>query len=272
MKLSTFSFVVPILALGLVMASNSSGPASAGTGDRTGSPVSSGNCTACHSTGSSGSFNPSIAITVTDAQANPITEYIPGLTYTISYQVSSTTGNPSFGIQSTGLLSNNTAAGTASSPSTGAKVTPLNGRWYFEHSQRSNSGSFSFQWTAPAQGSGSVTLYTSALAVNGSFTSGDNWTSSQVTLTEGTASSTIAIENFDVNVYPNPCINELILEGSNIASYQIFDYKGQLIKQSNLNGTQSSIPINVSELTSGMYLVRIMDDKQKTTAQSFLKQ
>lgn len=272
MKLSTLSFIVPVVALGLVMASNSSGPASAGTGDRTGSPVSSGNCTSCHSTGSSGSFNPSIAITVTDAQSNPVTEYVPGDTYTVSYQVSSSTGSPSFGLQSTGLLSNNNAAGTASSPSTGAKVTPLNGRWYFEHSQRSTSGSFSFQWTAPSQGSGSVTLYTSALAVNGSSTSGDNWTSSQVTLTEGVSSSTADIENTVMKLFPNPCSTVLNVESKDIVSYQIVDCRGQMVEQVQINGTQQTVQIDVHDLISGMYMVSLKDINDKIATQPFIKQ
>lgn len=68
----------------------SGGPGTGGLGDRTGSPVSSATCAACHS---GGGFNVSVSLDVFDPVAGiPVTSYVPGTTYQVTYAV---TGNAS---------------------------------------------------------------------------------------------------------------------------------------------------------------------------------
>ncbi|NJM80914.1 MAG: hypothetical protein HC854_17215 [Flavobacterium sp.] len=150
----------------------SSGAAATGFGDRTGGPVAIGTCTNCHS---GGSYSPSISLNITDNGGNPITDYIPGQEYNLSFQITNTNGTPGgYGMQATALLANNAAAGTFSTPSSNAQIIPLSGRSYFEHNMRSATPTFTSKWTAPSSGSGAITFYFVGNAVNGNGgTSGD---------------------------------------------------------------------------------------------------
>ena len=176
----------PILLgfLYLMLISNAGGPASSGNGNRTGSPGSSGTCSSCHS---GGSFGTSITATVTDLAGNPVTAYIPGDTLFVEYQVSSTSGTPKYGFQSIMLTGSNANAGNFhSTQTTNTQITTLSGKKLPEHSAKSTTGNFKVKWTAPATGTGTVTLYYIGMAVNSNTsTSGDSPTSGQsLTLTE----------------------------------------------------------------------------------------
>ena len=148
----------------------SGGAGNGGLGDRTGSPVSSGTCAACHS---GGAFNVSVAVDIFDPIAGmSVSSYVPGNTYELTYIV---TGNASaYGFQGTALTPSNAAGGAFTSPS-GAQIVTISGRPYLEHvSGPSASGVFQTLWTAPASGSGTVTFYGIGLGVNqNGGTSGD---------------------------------------------------------------------------------------------------
>lgn len=149
----------------------SGGPGTGGLGDRTGSPVSSGTCAACHS---GGAFNVSVSLDVFDPIAGvSVTSYVPGTSYEVTYAV---TGNASaYGFQGGVLTSTNTAGGSFSMPS-GAQLVTISGRPYIEHvGGPSATGVFQAIWTAPAAGSGDVTFYGIGLGANqNGGTSGDN--------------------------------------------------------------------------------------------------
>ena len=82
--------------------SSVSGGRAAGGQDKTGSPVSSGTCSGCHS---GGSFGASVAATLKDVGGNVVTSYVPGDTYTLEIQVSNSTGSPAgYGAQAVALL------------------------------------------------------------------------------------------------------------------------------------------------------------------------
>lgn len=147
----------------------SGGPGNGGLGDRTGSPVSSGTCAACHS---GGSFGASVSIQLFDG-ANPITSYTPGTNYTVVYTV--TGSSSAYGFQGGALIaSNNNGAGAFSLPSSGTQLATIAGRPYIEHIGASPTGVFQSTWTAPAANSGTVNFYGIGLAVNSNGgTSGD---------------------------------------------------------------------------------------------------
>ena len=69
-----YVFLLSAFAL-IVLQSRSGGAAANGLGDRTGSPLSSSTCSACHS---GGSFSPAFTTVVKDAGQNPVTSYTPG--------------------------------------------------------------------------------------------------------------------------------------------------------------------------------------------------
>lgn len=156
----------------------SSGGRAAGGQDRTGSPISSGTCSACHG---GGTFNPSILVEVKDAGGQVVTQYQGGQTYTVEYTVSNLVGSPTgFGFQSSALLSNNSQAGNfVAGTTSNTQVSTLNGRQYPEQQGLSASGFWSFDWTAPPAGSGTVNFYSVGMACNGGGVGGDQVTASQ---------------------------------------------------------------------------------------------
>lgn len=147
----------------------SGGPGAGGLGDRTGSPISSGSCSQCHA---GGAFSPAISIQVLNG-STPVTNYVPGTTYTVRYTV--TGGAPRYGFQGVALRTNNTAGGTFNSPGANTQVVSIGGIPYVEHTSAvATTGIFTSQWTAPAAGSGSIIFYGRGLASNSNgSTSGD---------------------------------------------------------------------------------------------------
>ncbi|MDA0713912.1 MAG: T9SS type A sorting domain-containing protein [Bacteroidetes bacterium] len=68
------------------------------------------------------------------------------------------------------------------------------------------------------------------------------------------------VTNLDVSIYPNPVVDELIIEQSftGAAVYQIYNIKGQLVQENNL--TDSIERINVSDLSNGTYTLILITD------------
>jgi hypothetical protein len=148
--------------------SYSSGPPAG----RTGSPGDGSSCASgCHVGGSnpiSGSANAAITSTI------PATGYIPGQTYTVTGTVSGA-GLVRFGFQ----ISPQNAAGTQRGTNviTDATNTQLvGGNKYVEHTTAgttgtTNSHTWSFNWIAPAAGTGSFNFYGAFNATNNSNSS-----------------------------------------------------------------------------------------------------
>ncbi|MBL4654030.1 MAG: T9SS type A sorting domain-containing protein [Flavobacteriales bacterium] len=164
----------------LIFSSVSGGRAAAGQ-DRTGSPVSTGTCSACHS---GGSYGPSVTATLKDASSNIVTSYIPGNTYTLEIQVSNSTGSPaSYGAQAVALLSGNVQAGSFTAIGSTNQVSNLNGREYPEHQGTDADGFFEYSWVAPTAGSGDVVLYAVGMPVDGTGSTGGDEVSSSISVT-----------------------------------------------------------------------------------------
>lgn len=152
----------------------------------TGAPSAGGGteptCSLCHNNGNFG--EPAITFTIADMLGGPaITEYVPGQTYQVTAVVSETAANTpaAYGFQSVFLSVPENAtvpvqAGTLSNGSEGTETTTLaSGRTYAEHGERSSTGEWTFEWTAPAAGTGEVKAYVVGNLVNTNFsTSGDN--------------------------------------------------------------------------------------------------
>ena len=174
----------------IVLQSLSGGAAANGLGDRTGSPIGGAAGCSCHG---GGAFSPTISVVVKDAALNTVTEYIPGASYSLEFSVAASAGTPAgYGFQALAIsASNNSNAGSMTSVSSAnTQITNFGGRQYAEHLGINPSGIFTVNWTAPAAGFGSVNLYSRGLAVNGSSSSGDQQTSSNLlTLSEQTSIS-----------------------------------------------------------------------------------
>ncbi len=263
----------PLLFLGvaLLWMSASNGVAKIQGKDRTGSPVSDNNCTACHSSGQN--FSTISSVIVKDASGQLVTEYSPGSTYIITVDIQST-GNAGHGFQLTGLLSNNSAAGTCTATSPNTQITALNGRWYFEHTVPNSGGSYEMKWVAPAAGSGDVTLYGSTLSINGDgSTSGDEFMNiPNVVITESVANSVAEeINKSMVTIFPNPTTDYITVDlGSEVISnVEVYSITGSLVMTTEGNAQKQMI--NVSNLKNGNYFVRVIGSGS-THSSTFIKE
>ena len=189
MKLRFIYFLFIAGLLSLVLQSRSSGAAAVLGQDRTGSPLSSGTCSACHG-GSSSSMT--TVISLKNAQGNAVSSYMAGQSYTLEVAITGSSAGK-YATQAVVLDASNAGKGTMGTPtSSNTKVTTLSGRQYLEHSslQSATNGSYSVPWTAPSSGSGTLSIYAVGMASNGnSGTSGDPVKTATLTLTESVGTS-----------------------------------------------------------------------------------
>lgn len=173
---------------------NASGAALNGNGGRTGAPGDVGTCNACHSGGAFGTVE--ALITVEDMMG-PVTEFIAGVTYTVTVELTSSSGTPAGnGFQATVLDSSNNFIGTFSNPSAGTGVASSGGRSYWEQTATSAANTFSVDWTAPAAMVTTVTIYAAGAAVNGTGGTGGDSTSLGASFS---ASLPVELMNFSVD-------------------------------------------------------------------------
>ena len=234
------------------------------------------NCSggACHGykTGSSAYIN------VTSSGGGHAGSYTPGATYTITIGAAGTASLPKFGFQFTAVK----GSGTAQTPAGDYTAFPINvtsnfysGLRFVEHTAGINAASpgvyeQSFQWVAPASGTGLVTMYLTLLAVNGN-NAGDTFDVSNnvsITLPEsgGTAVSQTVNEHIHFTAYPNPVNNVLhiSIDGGEPGSYTIsvYDLNGRLMARQNadINNALSPQSVNTAAWPQGMYNVVVEKD------------
>ena len=81
------------------------------------------------------------------------------------------------------------------------------------------------------------------------------------------SSSDFNQNNLQVSLYPNPANNVLNIEMTNdVKSIEIFNIQGQKVKSSN------QMQINVYDLASGIYMIRIQDAENAIATKKFVKQ
>lgn len=169
------------------------------------------NASGCHTGHSLNSGGGSVVIT---APTMPNWQYTPGQVYPISVTVAQT-GIALFGLGFEAVKSTGANGGTltiTNSQQTQIKTKTISGnvRTNVVHQMNGGAGSntktFTFNWTAPASGSGNITFYVSGNAANGNGSeSGDYiYTASQVASQITTGLSDIAGFRASVNVFPNP--------------------------------------------------------------------
>lgn len=280
------SFIIlPVILLGLYfsMSSNSSGPASAGNGIRNGGPGTNGNCSACHG-GGAGTTTMTIALKekATGTAANG--KYKPGTVYTVTLG-----GNNAslafFGFQLTAATAANQQAGSFGNLGSNKHAVVIGGLQVVEHSQNlaKTSGSYlaEFDWTAPAAGTGTVTLYGIINGVNDdNGTNGDKASAPvNLSLTETIPPTSVkelaAIE--DLLVYPNPATNQVQLSSNrlNPGKYLIavYDMAGRSVLQLEqlLNNNESLAPVSINQLPAGSYILQLRN-KEQSAVRAFVKQ
>jgi hypothetical protein len=159
------------------------GPANRGE-DKTGSPLSSGTCLNCHS---SGSYSPSLLVGLYDGDME-VTSYEPGKMYTLKYQLLNSGSPASFGFQTVALTAGNKSAGAFSNIPNGFRLINLDDANYVEHSSPRSLNTFEVNWTAPEDSNESITIYSGGVATNGnSSTGGDGASMDELVLEPNTS-------------------------------------------------------------------------------------
>ncbi|MFN4914590.1 MAG: choice-of-anchor V domain-containing protein [Sphingomonadales bacterium] len=231
------------IAGALIMMSSSSGRSD----DRTGAPSSSGNCGSCHSGGTQGT---SINVAITEKGTfNVATSYKAGKTYTIAIAVQGT--STAKGFQSTVLDATNKKTGTTANPTSGSRLISANSRDIVVQSSPSLSGIWSYEWTAPANPTGSVTIYTAAVAANGTGSdNGDQAATTSNILTLDATSGTSNISLASLSAFPNPC-NDVLQLSKEVDQIAVTGITGALFTTG-----FSGKSVNTGNLPQGFYYLK----------------
>ena len=208
------------------------------------------------------------------AMANLITSdipaggYIPGETYSISASISAA-GINKFGF----ILSPQDASGNTLGTLMSTSATQLlSGGKYITHVASSTSGSgsktWTFDWVAPAVGTGDVDFYAAFNAANGNnSTSGDQIFTGTLTVSEDPSVSVgkVVRPEPEISIFPNPTVDvvNLKLEDPelNEVTVGLFDLQGRqvasLANGQEIQGTFQTT-YSTSELnTKGTYIMLI---------------
>lgn len=239
---------------------------------RTGSPGDGANCTGCHS----GAAQNVAGLITTDI---PASGYIPGNSYTITGTISDPTRNK-FGFQVSPQSLGGTKLGTLTV--TDITRTQLVGSGkYVTHKSAgtagiSNAATWSFQWTAPAAGTGQVGFYGAFLAANAnSSTSGDVVSLSSLMVNEDLTAGVEENPLAGLRVFPVPASDKLFFSFpaplKNGITIRMFSLKGELVKEEFFTNPPERISIDISTLNAGMYLAQIASGTNKLSTR-FIRQ
>lgn len=234
-KLAGIFLAASTLIVGVSMISSDNGIAG-----RTGSPgETTCNTSGCHVGNALNATGGSITISA-PTLAN--WQYFPGAVYPISVTVSRA-GCPIFGVGFEALRSTGANAGTLTAGvGTTLKAATIlgNTRTNIVHTLNggtSSTGSktFTFNWTAPAAGTGTVTFYAAGNATNGSgSTSGDFIYTTSQTVTESATGIEEGIVASSIKIHPNPIVDNINLSfqlmSNEEVAVRILSLEGKLVE------------------------------------------
>ncbi|MFN5705535.1 MAG: choice-of-anchor V domain-containing protein [bacterium] len=207
----------------------------------------------------------------------PVEGYTPGQRYTITATTQSTRND--FGFQISPQSLTGTRLGTMII--TNASETKLTGAGKYITQTNTAIGvngvkSWSFDWTAPAAGTGNVTFYGCFNYANGDGgTSGDSIVKSTLVVTEKLLSN-VDLDIFTqlgFSIYPMPVNSELNLKNNHniyVSSVQIFDINGRLMMTKEVK-TDGSIKFNIENLAVGTYIINISDSNKSLATSKLIK-
>jgi hypothetical protein len=269
---NTLVLLFAFVSLTVLGTSFLNGPANRGQ-DKTGSPISSGTCLNCHS---SGEYSPSLLVALFDGETE-VDSYEPGKIYTLKYQLINSGSPAAFGFQTVALNDNNEGSGTFSNIPNGFRKINLKDVDYVEHSSPRPTSFFEVNWTAPEDATEAVTFYSAAVAANGNNnTGGDGADTDEITIQLNTSSA----EDIASDLIQEPFTLKSNLVQKHVSidlkypdedyTFYIYDTQGSLIKThsiSKYNATQILLP--VSDLASSMYYLQGINKMQGKTVRFF---
>ena len=262
MKRKQLFLVISLLVCAIIIfnpqtyvVSNSASPPSG----KTGSIGDNGaTCTGCHG----GSAIPVLGWVTADI---PIAGYAPGTTYTINV-IATHSGAQEIGFEATAENTTGTSVGSLIVTDPGR--TDIVGTDYIGHILAgvtpigAGANAWSFDWIAPASGTGEVIFYAAVNAANGdNATGGDVIYTSSLTVQEDVGAPIGVKEDkryLDVSVYPNPASVYLYVDlgqgWRNFSDIVVYDIKGAIVL-SESGITDEVVYLNVESLKNGTYFV-----------------
>ena len=256
-----------LLSGAIIFLGSSSGPGAVQGQDRTGGPLANGFCGNCHA---AGAFNPSMNLELLQ-DGDVVMGYMPGETYTMRVTVNADAGAQVYGFQAVALSGADNVQAGSWTPASGTQVTPLGGRDYIEHSQRSESNMWEVEWTAPENSTGDISFYAAAIAANnasGSGGDGATFLNSPIVLNDLTVSTNDLPELANsINIFPNPVADQLNLqvevEQTTDAELTIYNALGQpmLRRAIQLGVGNNQEQMDLSNFPAGHYSIEIRNSE-----------
>jgi hypothetical protein len=120
-----------------------------------------------------------------------------------------------------------------------------------------NFKTWTFSWTAPAQGTGPLTFYSSAVAGNGNASATDDSVFiSSLDIVESTSLNINKVALSQIKIYPNPSNGQFQIDNiPENATIEIFNMSGQsLFKR---KSTESTLLVNLPTIATGTHYVKI---------------
>jgi hypothetical protein len=206
----------------------------------------------------------------------PGSGYVAGQTYTITATATSSSSCVRFGFEISPQTATGITAGTAIiTNATQTKLALSTSTRWVTHTQTGSSAAatpgtktWSFNWTAPASGTGTVTFYGAFNRTNNSGNSlGDSIFTSQLVVPENpTAVWEESAQNFSFSVYPVPA-NESIfirLKTNNnfLPEIELTDISGKIICKvsdaASSSVSEYTFNLNTRNIDPGVYFIRII--------------
>jgi len=240
--------------LALVFMSNRGGSPGGRSGSTTDNGATCSTNGGCHNSSSAPASQDMISTNV------PSNGYAPGSSYDITINISDE-GTSVWGFEMMAEDKNGLPVGAFSNNS---QVNSLNSGLRATHKFASSSSSdaqtWIANWTAPASGTGSVTFYVSAMAANGNGNNrGDRVFIDTISITENTSANIAELENFQINLYPNPATQKIVITGyeNTSSNIKVINSMGKTV----MSGLFKNA-LNISELASGTYYLKIIENNR----------
>lgn len=239
----------------LYFSSYSTGPARNDVDGTSSGLAGSRECSGCHN---GGNFGTKTAFALVDAQGRAQTAYRSGETYKLRVTIATATAPAGYGFQLLLIDGQKAQAGTFGLAPQNTQVSEFNGRSYFEHSRRLSAASVEVDWTAPARGTGALSVYAVGNAVNGNGgTGGDEPDEAIVTLAESQASATRE-EAWPAHITIAQSAGTITIRdgggfGESPYAVRLYDMSGRL----SYSGVLAKAGLEITGLQAGTHVVRL---------------
>jgi hypothetical protein len=255
-RLSFLSILISIVLISWVLYPDGS------PGGKTGSPGDGGaNCTDCHS----GTSQQAVSWITTNI---PVSGYIPGQTYTVT-ATATHSGAVKYGFEITAEDAANAKKGTFTITDV-AQTRKVNSNLAVTHTAggttpQGGSKSWSFDWTAPAAGTGAITFYGAFNGANGDGgTGGDKIYLSSLAVIEGpTGVNENLADRVDIGISPNPFGDFMEISFGKlefpVQSVMISNLNGQPVYHHHFSGDEPEVlRIDAKSFAKGVYIVGVI--------------